>query len=79
MAQGFSQISGIDYEETYSPVMNAITFYFLISLAVSERLDMRLMDVIIAYLYGSIDNDIYMKILKDLNCLKQIIQSLVID
>ena len=33
-----------------------------ISLAVSEELDMRLMDVITAYLYGSIDNDIHMKI-----------------
>ena len=39
---------------------------------------MRLMDVITAYLYGSIDNDIYMKSLKDLNCLKQRIQSLVV-
>ena len=44
--------------------MNAITFRFLISLAVSEGLNMRLMDVIIAYLYGSMDNDIYMKIPK---------------
>ena len=42
--------------------MDAITFRFLISLAVSEGLDMRLMDVITAYLYGSMDNDIYMKI-----------------
>ena len=42
--------------------MNAITFRFLISLVVSEGLDMRLMDVITTYLYGSIDNDIYMKI-----------------
>ncbi|RVW19132.1 Copia protein [Vitis vinifera] len=62
VAQGFSQRPGIDYEETYSPVMDAITFRFLISLAVSEGLDMRLMDVITAYLYGSMDNDIYMKI-----------------
>ncbi|RVW34987.1 Copia protein [Vitis vinifera] len=62
VAQGFSQRLGIDYEETYSPVMDAITFRFLISLAVSEGLDMHLMDVITAYLYGSIDNDIYMKI-----------------
>ena len=62
VAQGFSQRSGIDYEETYSPVMDAITFCFLISLAVSEELDMRLMDVITAYLYGSIDSDIHMKI-----------------
>ena len=44
--------------------MDAITFRFLIRLAVSEGLDMRLMDVIIALLYGSIDNDIYMKIRK---------------
>ena len=64
VAQGFSQRVGIDYEETYSPVMDAITFRFLISLAVSEELDMRLMDVITAYLYGSIDNDIHMKILE---------------
>ena len=42
--------------------MDTITFCFLISLAVSEGLDMLLMDVIIAYLYGFIDNDIYMKI-----------------
>ena len=47
--------------------MDAITFHFLISLVVSEGLDMCLMDVNIAYLYGSIDNDIYMKFLKDLN------------
>ncbi|GJY32326.1 hypothetical protein Tco_0415821 [Tanacetum coccineum] len=34
---------------------------YLISLAVSRNLEMRLMDVVTAYLYGSIDNDIYMK------------------
>ena len=62
VAQSFSQRPGIDYEETYSLVMEAITFRFLISLTVSEGLDMRLMDVITAYLYESIDNDIYMKI-----------------
>ncbi|RVW44228.1 Copia protein [Vitis vinifera] len=50
VAQGFSQRPGIDYEETYSPIMDAITFRFLISLAVSEGLDMHLMDVITAYL-----------------------------
>ena len=62
LAQGFSQRPGINYEETYSPVINAITFLFLISLAVSEGLNIRLMDFITTYLYGSIDNDIYMKI-----------------
>ena len=77
VAQDFSQRPRIDYEETYSPVMDAITFFFLISLAVSEELDMRLMDVITVYLYGSIDSDIHMKIPEDLNCLKQLVQNLV--
>ena len=52
----------MDYEKTYSPIMDAITFRFLISLIVSEGLDMHLMDVITTYFYVSIDNDIYMKI-----------------
>ena len=62
VAQGFSQRPGIDYEETYSPVMDAITFRYLISLAISEGMDMLMMDVVIAYLYGSLDANVYMKI-----------------
>ena len=52
VAQGFSQKPGIDYEETFSPVMDAITYHFLISLVVPKGLYMRLMNVIITYLYG---------------------------
>ncbi|KAL0447517.1 UNVERIFIED_CONTAM: Retrovirus-related Pol polyprotein from transposon RE1, partial [Sesamum latifolium] len=62
VAQGFSQRPGIDYEETYSPVVDATTFRYLISLAVKERLDLRLLDVVTTYLYGSLDNDICMKL-----------------
>ena len=64
VAQGFSQRHGIDYEETYSPVMDATTFCYLTYLTVSELLDMRLMDVVTTYLYGSIDTNVYMKIPK---------------
>ena len=70
VAQGFSQKPDIDYEETYSPIMDAITFIFFISLVVTENLNMRLMDVVTAYLYGSLDNDIYMKIPKGYNMLE---------
>ena len=62
VAQGFSQRPRINYEETYSPVTDAITFRYLISLAVSEGLDIHLMDVVTTYLYGSIDANVYMKI-----------------
>ena len=65
VARGFSQRPGIDYEETYSPVMDAITFRYLISLAVSEGLDMRLMDVVTTYLYRYLNANVYMKILEE--------------
>nr|GEW87091.1 putative RNA-directed DNA polymerase [Tanacetum cinerariifolium] len=61
-AQGFSQRPGIDYEETYSPVVDATTFQYLISLVIQEGIDLRLMDVVTAYLYGSLDTEIYMKL-----------------
>ena len=44
--------------------MDSITFQFLKRLVVSEELDMLLMDVLTTYLYGSMDNDMYMKILE---------------
>jgi len=62
VAQGFTQRPGIDYNETYYPVMSGITFRYLISLAVQNHLSMQLMDVVTAYLYGSLDSDIYMKV-----------------
>ena len=42
--------------------MNMITFRFLISMVIFEKLEMRLMDIVTTYLYGSLDSDIYMKI-----------------
>jgi Reverse transcriptase (RNA-dependent DNA polymerase) len=62
VVQSFTQISRVDYKETYSPVVDAIALRFLIRLTITENLQMCLMDVITTYLYGSLDNDIYMKI-----------------
>lgn len=46
----------------HPPVVDAIIFRYLISLAIHEKLETSLIDVVTAYLYGSLDNDIYMKI-----------------
>ena len=62
VAQGFLQRPGIDYDETYSPVMSDITFQYLISMAAGMNLKMQLMDVVTAYHYGSLDTNIYMKV-----------------
>ena len=66
VAQGFTQRPGIVFDETYSPVMSGITFQYLISLAVYKGLSMHHMDVVTAYLYGSLDSDVYMKVPKEL-------------
>ena len=45
-------------------MVDATTLRYLMSLVISKKPKIYLMDVVIAYLYGSLDNDIYMKILK---------------
>ena len=50
--------------------MDAILFRYLICYAISKGLDLHLMDVVIAYLYGSLDDDIYMKILEGFKMLE---------
>ena len=62
VAQSFSQCLGIDYDKTYSLVMDVITFHYLISLVVFEKLNMQLMDVVTVYLHENLDMKIYMKV-----------------
>jgi hypothetical protein len=62
VAQGFMQRLNIDFNETYSPVMNGITFRYLISLVIQNHLSLQLIDVVTADLYGSLDSEIYMKV-----------------
>ncbi|KAI3707738.1 hypothetical protein L6452_26367 [Arctium lappa] len=42
--------------------MNVIMFRYLISLVISEGVEIQLMDVVTAYLYGDLDSEIYMKL-----------------
>jgi hypothetical protein len=62
VAKGYNQKFGIDYESTYSPVMDATTFRILTSYATHEALHMQMMDVVTAYLYGNLDKEIYMSV-----------------
>jgi hypothetical protein len=69
VVQGFTQTPDINFNETYSPVMNGITFWYLISLTIQNHLSLQLMDVVTAYLYGSLDSDIYMKVPDEISIL----------
>jgi hypothetical protein len=67
VAQGFLQKLGVVYDETHSLMVDAITLWYLVSLTIHEKIDMRLIDIVTAYLYGNLDNDIYMKVLEGFN------------
>ncbi|CAM6082057.1 unnamed protein product [Calypogeia fissa] len=55
LAKGFTQIPERDYGLTYSPVMDIITYRYLIAFAQFHGLSMHQMDIVTAYLYGHLD------------------------
>ncbi|EIW70982.1 hypothetical protein TREMEDRAFT_27045, partial [Tremella mesenterica DSM 1558] len=61
VAQGFSQIPGVDYEETFAPVGRSGSLRILLTIAATEDLEIRQADVEGAYLNGKLDVEIYMK------------------
>ena len=71
IVQGFLQRLDIDYEEIYSPMMDAIIFRYLLCLTVCEGLDLHLINVVNTYLYGFLNNDIHVKLPKGFQMLEE--------
>lgn len=61
VAQGFTQCYGIDYDEVFAPVTKHTTLRVLLSLAAKKGMMLKHFDVRTAYLYGDIDEEIYMR------------------
>lgn len=61
VAKGYNQRFGIDYNQTFSPVAKMPTIRSLLSIAANEKLHLVQFDVSTAFLYGKLDEVIYIK------------------
>jgi hypothetical protein len=61
VARGFSQVEGIDYEETFAPVARYTSIRTIISLATSMGWRLHQMDVRTTFLNGEIEEEVYIE------------------
>ena len=62
MCLGYSQIPGVDFSDNYAPVGNDVTFRIVMVLRLMFGFHAVLLDVETAFLYGKLEEEIYMEI-----------------
>ena len=61
VAKGYSQVHGIDYNETFSPVAKMDSIKLALAIAASRQWEVHHMDVKCAFLNGDLTEEIYMQ------------------
>lgn len=61
VAKGYAQKAGIDYTETFSPVVRHGTIRFLMALAAQNEMKIFQMDAITAFLQGELSEEIFLE------------------
>lgn len=59
MAKGYLQTAGIDYGETYSPVIKTTSIRVVLTIAVTWGWPIKQLDVSNAFLHGTLHDDVY--------------------
>ena len=61
VAKGYTQVQGIDYKETFSPVARYESIRYLLAHAALQDWEIEAMDVKLAYLHEGLEEEIYME------------------
>jgi len=67
VACGFSQTYGVDYKDTFTPVTRLETLRLMFTLAVEQNWEICQIDVKNTYLYGDLNEEIYMETAKGMD------------
>ncbi|KAJ9546206.1 hypothetical protein OSB04_025913 [Centaurea solstitialis] len=63
VAQGFSQQPGLDFDDTFSPVVKPATIRTVLSISISRNWPIHQLDVKNAFLHGDLTETVYMRFL----------------
>ena len=61
VAKGYSQVEGIDYDQTFSPTVRFESIRQMVALGASRGMSMHQMDVTTAFLYAPLEEEVYME------------------
>jgi hypothetical protein len=61
VAQGFRQVEGLDFGETFAPVAHLEAIRIILAFATSKRFKLYQMDVKSAFLNGDIQKEVYVR------------------
>jgi Reverse transcriptase (RNA-dependent DNA polymerase) len=61
VAKGYTQRPGIDYADTYSPVVKHDSLRTVLSISAAQDLEMLQLDIKTAFLYGDLEEEIYLE------------------
>ncbi len=61
VAKGFTQKEGIDFNETFAPVVKITTLRTMLALATLKSYNVKQMDISIAFLHADVEEELYME------------------
>ena len=60
VACGYSQIPGVDFTDSFAPVINDVSWRILLIIKMLMKHDAKIVDVETAFLFGDLDEEVYM-------------------